>query len=76
MAAKTLKDAIVFGISISPENQVVETLTGELRDFESHQVMKLQNDLRLEGHSPQYLEIAEAVLHRYFDRIFPAGGDK
>lgn len=73
MAAKTLKDAIVFGISMSPAGEVVQTLTGELRDHLSHEVMRLQNDLRKEGHSAEYREIAEAVLHRYFDRIFPNG---
>jgi hypothetical protein len=69
MASKSLEEVLTIAVLYSPMFRIKQTFRNEMRDFLSHEVMKLQNALRKEGNSPEFQETAEQVLNRFFERV-------
>jgi hypothetical protein len=69
MAAKNLNQALTQGICVGRIDTVIANLKGEVQDYLSHELMKLQADYVREGRSPEFRELADQILVRYFERV-------
>ncbi len=70
MAAKTIHEAIDHILYVGPLSTIRERALGELRDFFSHEVGRMQAQMLHDGITTEAFSVAEEILNQYFNRIF------